>query len=200
MVNVRHTGLTIDSKFVGEGLTRTVTIGRGTATAGQKNITISGPGFTSIPQTITVYGIDATPTVVPTITDNHLKVGTEGTAILTVQETNVTSWVEPSVNVGSSGLKINDFTGHGFTRTCAIEIGSASAGTYNLTISVDGLSTQIIKITVLAVDAIPSLQASISGHLQIDSETSAKISVTALNGATLPKGLPIGLTGFNFTE
>jgi hypothetical protein len=82
------------------------------------------------------------------------------------------------------------------TGTYKIGIGTAQAGTYDITISIDQLDDVNVSVVVLPAKEIT---ATTSGQLQYgNTNKTATITVSAHDGATLPSGTPT-LAGFTFT-
>jgi hypothetical protein len=139
---------------------------------------VAGGGCASKPE-------QATPILVPIITTNKLVEGTSGTAVLSVTENNVETWVEPSINLGSSGLRVNPFSGSGLTRTAIIELNKALGGSYQLSIMASGFTSETVNVVVReSSSSIKSISATVYGSLQIGTSNEADISVTGYNGAS----------------
>jgi hypothetical protein len=118
------------------------------------------------------------------ISNNNLKIGTEGTATLSVTEINADGWTEPAVTVPTGLTASGSWTVSGLTGTTTISLSSGSslvAGSYTIAISANGASIDQ-NVSVAPATPTPALSASISNNnLQLGTTGTATLSVTEIN-------------------
>jgi hypothetical protein len=131
----------------------------------------------------------ATPVLTANILDNNLKIGTTGTATLSVTEINVDSWETPSVsfNTASTSFAVSNFTpGSGLTRTATISLGTPSpaASSYDATITIPGASSITQTLSVATAKALKIIFPSadpVGGEFNRTAEFGSHVDVDNFN-------------------
>jgi hypothetical protein len=122
--------------FTGSGNTYTATISLGSALARDKIIKISTTSATQE----RIINVSDSKTIDINITQNDLRVGTTGTATITVTENNFLSYETPIFDDNSSGLSCTDFIRLNNVYTATINLNSATAGDKTIKISTTSIS------------------------------------------------------------